>query len=75
MEPSPEMISQVMRALQARRRRQLARCVVCDAPIPNATARRLYCSRACQQRAFRQRRRPGERPDPRRSRRTAAGEG
>lgn len=55
----PLTTTEMARALAARRRRVESACVVCGTPI-TGTARRRYCSRTCEIRAYRARKRSGE---------------
>ena len=58
-----ELIRRAMTVLSHRRRRVDRQCLVCQAPIPAVTPRRLYCTNRCAQRASRERRRAQQRAD------------
>lgn len=55
----PMSTTEIARALAARRRRVESVCTTCGTPI-TGTGRRRYCSRTCEIRAYRARKRSGE---------------
>jgi len=62
--PEDELIREAMRRLSHRRARVVRTCLVCGGPTDAALPHRRYCSRTCQQRAYRARVRQRQRGTP-----------
>ena len=58
--PDDELFREAMRRISHRRTRAPRTCLVCGQPTPPALPHKRYCSRACQERAYRERRRERE---------------